>query len=118
MDGKRVPLSWTDVRSSNGVIRRYAIRSKAIGKLELWRTWQYGDGKPTLVARYQIVADWKPRETKLRVEAGKSDDLGPYRWYAHYAGLRTDLQALAFTVKWREHARAFVDQRAVIAADI
>jgi hypothetical protein len=36
IDGKRVPITTTDVRRVDGVTRLIKIQSRAVGKLELW----------------------------------------------------------------------------------
>lgn len=101
IDGKRVPVIWNDVGiSGGGKIRLYSIRSRATGKLELWRRWPYDDGTPSLAATYTIRSDWAPGEPQLGIRAG-TEDLGPYRWVGDFAGVQIDLPAIAFDVRWR-----------------
>ena len=107
IEGKRVAMIWTDVPiSGGGKTRLYSVRSQATGKLELWRRWPYGDGKPEVAAEYTIRKDWTPGEVTAEVREGSDVGIGVYGWVGSFAELRTSVPALLFTARWRANSRA------------
>lgn len=101
IDGKPVAISWDDNPIPDGVLRYIKIRSTATGKLELWRTFPYGDGKPSVQATYTIKKDWEPAAPVLSASGRKDNNLGPYYWIEDYLGLDVSVPAISYAIKWR-----------------
>jgi hypothetical protein len=109
---QKVPIATRDVRTGDGVIRFITIKSKAAGKLELWRSESESESESTETeaapeATYTIVSDWTTFDTPTAsITPSQDRRLGPYRWIGDYAALRVDVPAIAFTVKWRRGEKA------------
>lgn len=108
LDGKRVKIATKDVVIADGIVRFITIKSRKLGKLQLW-TKSPWDHSVEAVATYDVVAA-KPADAELspaappRLSVAAAQDLriSVYRFVGNMAELTLpDIAAVAVRLRWR-----------------
>ncbi len=113
LDGKRVKLATKDVVVADGIVRFITIKSRQLGKLQLW-TKSPWDHSVAAVATYDVVAakefEAEPSEIappRVSVATAQDRRISVYRFVGNFAELTLPhVAAVAIRLRWRTSASA------------